>query len=120
MIFRGLQAGTLDWEFGNGLGSYAAGRSAIALNVQTALQTFLGDAFWAATFGVDWLNLLGQRGSENAILAQTRAIIANCQGVTAINSVAYALNTKTRTLSLQYNISTIFSTNTAGMAQITI
>lgn len=119
MIFRGLDQNR-DWCFGQGLSSYATGSAAVLLNVQTAVQTFLGDAFWAANFGIDWLNLLGTKGTQDAIIAQTRAVIANCEGVTAINSVTSSLDRQTRTLSLQFNISTVYSANAAGTAQITV
>jgi len=119
MIFRGLDQNR-DWCFGQGLSSYATGSAAVLLNVQTAVQTFLGDAFWAADFGIDWLNLLGTKGTQDAIVARTRSVIAACEGVTAINSATSSLNRTTRTLSLQFNISTVYSENTSGTAQITI
>ena len=73
MIFRGLDPVTRDWVFGQGLSSYATGSAAVLLNVQTAVQTVLGDAFWAANFGIDWLTLLGTKGTQDAIIAATRS-----------------------------------------------
>jgi hypothetical protein len=119
MIFRGLTSSG-DWNFGQGVASYTTGSAAVALNVKTALQTFLGDAFWAATFGVDWINLLGNLNTLNAILAQTRSIIAGAEGVTSIVSVSSNLNRATRTLSLQYTYTDVYATTVAGTAQITL
>jgi|GEM_PF-1790697 hypothetical protein len=120
MIFRGLDPTTEDWTFGQGISSYVGGSAAVALNVKTALQTFLGDAFWAATFGVDWINLLGNRNTLNAILAQTRAVIAGAEGVTAILSVSSNLDRATRTLTLQYSYADVYSPNVSGSANVTI
>ena len=119
MIFRALDQNG-DWAFGNGPGSYATGVAAVALNVKTALQTFLGDAFWNATFGIDWFNLLGMRGTQDAIVAQCRAVIAACEGVTGIVSVQSQLDRVKRTLTLQFTISTVYSANASGTAQITV
>lgn len=119
MIFRGLTSSG-DWEFGQGIASYTTSSAAVALNIKTALQTFLGDAFWAATFGVDWINLLGHPGTLNAILAQTRAIIAGAEGVTSIVSVSSNLNRGSRTLFLQYAYTDVYAKNVSGTAQLTV
>lgn len=111
---------TGDWLFGQGMSSYTTGNNAIALNIQTALNTFLNDAFWYTNFGIDWINLLGNKKTESAILAQTRNIIANCYGVININSVSYSLNNATRQLTLTYNISTIYSTSVSSATTISI
>jgi hypothetical protein len=125
MIFRGLTASSAtsdggDWEFGQGISSYTTGSAAVALNVKTALQTFLGDAFWDATFGIDWINLLGHPGTLNAILAQTRAMIAGAEGVTSIVSVNSNVNRQTRTLFIQYTYTDVYAKNVSGVAQITV
>lgn len=119
MIFRSVTPSN-DWDFGQGISSYLTGSAAVALNVKTALQTFLGDAFWSATFGVDWINLLGTPGTLNAILAQTRAIIAGCEGVTSIVSVTSNLNRNARQLTLEYSYTDVYARNTSDSAQITV
>lgn len=108
LIFRGLTP-LDDWSFGNGLSDYATGSAAVALNIKTALRTFFGDAFWQSDFGIDWLNLLGNRNTENAILAQTRSTIAGCEGVTKIISVDSRLDANARTLFLTYRYADIYS-----------
>ena len=119
-IFRGIDPTTGDWQFGQGLSSYVTGSAAIALNVETALKTFFGDAFWAATFGIDWINLLGNLNTENAILAQTRSTIAGVEGVTGITAASSSLNRATRTLTLQYTYSDVYSSNVSGQVDLTI
>ncbi len=107
-IFRSLDSNG-DWVWGQGLSSFTAGAAAIALDVSTALKTFWGDAFWSTEFGVDWINLLGRTNSESLILAQTRNVIANINGVVTINSVGVNFNAAARVLTLTYNFTTIFS-----------
>lgn len=119
MIFRGLDSNG-DWNFGNGLGSYAMGEAAVLLNVKTAIMLFLGDAFWDASKGIDWLNLLGTKGTQNAILAAVRSTIVGCDGVTGITSLSSSVNDVTRTMSISATISTIYSQSAAVSAQITI
>jgi|FreactcultureFD7_1027221.scaffolds.fasta_scaffold02403_3 hypothetical protein len=107
-----------DWNFGQGLSSYFTGNAAIAANIKTALNTFLGDAFWQANFGVDWINLLGNKNTEQSIISQTRAIIANCYGVVQINSINYNLDSLRRQLTLSYTISTIYSSNVTSSSTV--
>ena len=115
-----IVSGSGDWLFGQGLSNYATQNQAIALNIQTALNTFLDDAFWYTNFGIDWINLLGNKNTEAAIVAQTRNIIANCYGVISINSVNAYLNNASRTLTLNYNINTIYSTSVSSATSISI
>lgn len=118
-IFRALDSSG-DWEAGQGLGSYASGEAAIDLDIETALLMFKGDAFWAADEGVDWINLLGNKGTEPAIDLAVRQTIASRDGVTAVTSVDSQLDRPTRKLSIQARTSTIYSQSAAITAQVTI
>lgn len=109
MSFRALTNGG-DFTWGKGVQNYLQAEAAIVADIKTALKTFLGEAFWAVDFGVDWWNLLGGK-SQEAIVLQCRQIIASRDGVTKINSVAAALDSRTRQLSVTFNIDTIYSRN---------
>lgn len=100
-----------DWAFGQGRGSYLTYSDAISADVRTALQIFLGEVFWRKDFGVDWWNLLGGKAAHarTNIILQSRAIIAQVEGVAKINSVDAQVNSATRRLTLTYSIDTIFS-----------
>lgn len=116
MTFRGLTASG-DWTWGNGVQNYLVNEPAIEANIQTALQIFLGECFWATNFGVDWITLLGSAGEAQTaanIILQTRTIIVQAFGVTAINSVTPSFVSATRKFSLAYHIDTIFQTNVLG------
>jgi hypothetical protein len=96
-----------DWTWGAGRQNYSAGLAAIQIDIQTALQMFLGEAFWDLTFGVDWWNLIGGK-DENSIIIQTRTVILGCWGVQQITSMSALLNRTTRNLNLTYAINTIY------------
>ena len=119
MKIRGIDSQN-DWLWGQGLQSYQTGSAAIAENLVTSLQCYLNDAFWQMDFGVDWWNLIGARNpaAEANILLQTRGIIINSFGVTAITSVSASFNSLTRKLNLQYAVSTIYSTNIEGTVSV--
>lgn len=99
-----------DWVFGQGKGSYAAGLDAVLQDIDTALHIFLGECFWDVDFGVDWFNLIGAKApvAQQNIIAQCRKVIASRQGVSKINSVNVTFTNYRRSLSVVYDISTIF------------
>ena len=113
--FRSLDA-TGDWVFGGGRSSYATGNTAIQMDIQTALQIFMGECFWDTSFGVDWWNLLGGKNpsAQASIILQVRTVILGVVGVTQINSVSVSQNSTSRSLRLSYSINTIFSQNVTG------
>lgn len=109
MKIRALDADG-DWVFGQGRGSYLVGIEAIVQDIETALHVFLGEAFWDMAFGVDWFNLIGAKANvaQQNIILQCREIIATREGVTKINRVEVTFTDFRRTLSIQYDISTIY------------
>lgn len=109
-----------DWLFGQGRGSYRTGDPAIQQDIKTSLQCWLNDCFWRMNFGVDWANLLGARNpaAQANILLQCRQVILNVAGVTRVNAVNASIDSRTRALSIQYNVSDIFSTNVVGSVSI--
>ena len=109
MNFRALDSAG-DWTFGNGVQNYLTDNSAIAADISTALQVFLGECFIATNFGVDWWNLIGSK-DEAGVILQCRQIIVGRVGVTKINSVVATLDRTTRRLVVTYSIDTIFSHN---------
>lgn len=116
MSFRALDTNG-DWTFGNGVQNYLVGVSAIAADISTALKVFLGECFFATTFGVDWWNLIGSK-DQLSIIVQCRQIIASRDGVVKINSVSAALDRTTRQLSVTFNIDTIYSRNSTSTVAV--
>jgi hypothetical protein len=115
MKFRGITE-TNDWTFGAGVQSYFTDSQAIGANVKTRLQTFLGECFFALNLGVDWWNLLGTKNpiAQQNIILQCRSVIAQSYGVTRINTVTPVFDSTTRSLTVSYDIDTIFTRNQTG------
>jgi hypothetical protein len=109
MKIRALDADG-DWVFGQGKGSYLVGVDAIIQDIDTALQLFLGECFWNMNFGVDWFNLIGAKApiAQQNIILQCRQLISTRQGVTNINRVDVTFTDFRRSLSIVYDISTIY------------
>lgn len=76
----------------------------------------MGECFWDTSFGVDWWNLLGGKNpsAQASIILQVRTVILGVSGVTQINSVSVSQNSTSRSLSIQYNINTIFTQSVTG------
>lgn len=97
-----------DWTFGKGLNDYKFGASAVQQNIQTRLNSFLNDCFFALNSGLDWYNLLGAKQQLPIQLGVT-ATILNTQFVTRLqNAVELDFNAVTRELSLTYSCNTAF------------
>lgn len=111
--FRSLDAGG-DWVFGHGVADYLTGEQAIALDLKTALLSFLNDAFWRLDFGIDWITYLGTKGTENAILIACRQMIASRPNVTAITALSVTLDAARRKITLVYDVATAFSRSLIG------
>lgn len=109
MTIRATDPITGDWLFGSGRQSYRTGDAAIAQDVRSAINCFLNDAFWNQTFGIDWINYLGTKGTENAIILAVRRMISTRQGITAVNTISATVNPTDRKLTLAYKATTIFS-----------
>lgn len=115
MLFRQIYASN-DWAFGQGRGSYLTGQAAIGANIKTRLLFFLNDCFFAMSTGIDWWNLLGTKNPAalNNILIQTRQVIASSEGVVRINSVTVDFNSANRSVTINYNIDSIYSRGVTG------
>lgn len=107
MIVRGLDSQG-DWLFGKGKNDYKKDNEAIAQNIKTRLQSFLGDCFFDVGAGLDWFNLLGSK-DQTALKLAVSATILNTSGVIKLIEISIDLS-KTRVFSLQYEVQTIYST----------
>lgn len=107
MKFRGLD-GQGDWQFGQGLGSYAQNQDALALDIAARLRSWRGGCFFALNDGVDYKNLL-EKGQQNNLVLALQSAILQTPGVVKINSFAFDFNPRTRNLSVTASVQTIFT-----------
>lgn len=106
-----------DWLFGKGQNDYVAGVSAIAQNINTRLNAFLGDCFFDNGAGIDWFNLLGNK-DQTALNLAISAVILNTQDVTGLVQISINLDAQ-RMLTVQYTVSTARLTNVSDLFILT-
>ena len=99
-----------DFVFGRGKSSYLADDAAINLNLQTRLKSWIGDCFFDINAGIDWLNRTDKNQKDN-LLNDLRSLILQSYGVVGVSSVTSSLDPDTRAFSVQYSITTIYSSS---------
>jgi hypothetical protein len=101
--------GNNDWTFGKGRNNYKFDNTAVAQNIKTRLQSFLGDCFFAINEGIDWFNLLGSK-DQRALTLSIATTILNTQDVTGLLELNLTLNRENRLITIQYEVSTVYTT----------
>lgn len=109
MRVRGIDADN-DWLYGKGANDYRQDTLAIAQNIKTRLQSFLGDCFFDVNAGVDWFNLLGAK-DLTALKLSIASTILNTEGVVELVQLFFDLNPANRDLSISYAVNTIYSSS---------
>lgn len=117
MIFRSLDSNA-DWTFGKGQSNYVKDNAAIALNVKTRLLSFLNDCFFDMNAGLDWFTYFGTPNQSQQITLRSKAVILQSYGVVSVNNISSNNNRQVRSLGLQYNINTIFTTQYVENLQV--
>ena len=94
----------LDWRFGKGRAVYNRDSKAIAQNVLTRLRSFKGDWYLNVTFGINWIELLGNLGTENRLLRAVESTVLQTDGVISIQRLGIIQRNVNRgvTIELQY------------------
>ena len=107
-----------DWAFGKGLSSYNFEDAAIGEDIQTKLKSFLNDCWFDQEFGVDWFRLLGTKGTRDEIKLTVRSVILRVEGVVRVNEISALFDGVTRSLTIQYNVDTIYSQGYANTVEV--
>lgn len=100
-----------DWSFGNGKGDYKQGNPAVAQNIKTRLNSFVGDCFFDLEAGLDWYGLLGYK-DRIALRLAVSSVILNTTEVTGLKQINFNYNAVTRDVSISYKAQTTYSTLT--------
>lgn len=95
-----------DWTFGKGQNDYKSGRDAVSQNIQTRLNSFLGDCFFDTNAGLNWFGFLGGKNQLGLNLAISATII-NTAYVTKVVQLSVTLDL-TRKLTISYAVDTAF------------
>ncbi len=104
MIIRAIDE-SYDWLFGKGRNDYLSGNSAIIQNINTRLNSFLGDCFFDLNGGLDWFNLLGGK-NQLALNLAISARILNTPFVVQLTQLFINLDHRTRRLTVKYTVKT--------------
>lgn len=104
-----------DWEYGKGQNNYKRGNAAVTQNIDTRLNSFLGDCFFDTGAGLDWFTYLSSKDRLSLNLAVS-AVILNTQDVTGIRQLFITLDPVTRLVTIAYRVQTTYS-QTAGTFQ---
>ena len=97
-----------DWIFGIGTSAYISGNAAVAQDIQTRLQSFLGDCFFDTGAGIDWFNLLGGK-NQTALNLAVAAVILNTNFVTGGLQLSTVYNATLRSITINYQVQTTYS-----------
>jgi hypothetical protein len=111
MRVRALDA-THDWTFGKGVNDYKRDLAAVIQNINTRLNSYLGDCFFDLGAGIDWFNFIGSKDQLGLNLAIS-AIILNTPEVTGLMQMSLTLNAA-RNFEVQYVVQTTYSTSAAS------
>lgn len=98
-----------DWCFGNNLQDYGDNKISTMNNIKTRLQSIKYDCFFDLTAGIDWFNILGNRGrfAKDIVEINVRLCILQSLYVTELVDLKTIYN-EDRSLNLEYTINTVF------------
>lgn len=104
MIVRSIDLNN-DFDFGQGRNNYKRDIYAVAQNIKTRLQSFLGDCFFDPRHGVDWFTLLGGKNFTALKLAIITCIL-NTQYVVRLVEIDFIPNPDDRSVYIKYTVDT--------------
>lgn len=112
MRVRAIDNATGDWLFGKGANDYRVNNDAVTQNINTRLNSFLGDCFFDQGAGINWFNLLGAK-DQTALNLAISTVILNTPQVVRILQLAVSLSDKRR-MTVTYRVLTSYSVSTSG------
>lgn len=98
-----------DWRFGRGKSIYITGSKAIGQKVVTRLRSFKRDWFLDVDAGVDWIQLMGARSTEDKILREIERVIVSTDGVLRLISLELETNRTNRTARIYATYEDVFN-----------
>ena len=86
-----------DWIFGRGLHDYVMGHEKVEQMLVTRIREVKGDWFANTNIGIDYYNLLGNRGTLKELERQIDRVARATEGVLIVTEVSSEVDYKTRT-----------------------
>lgn len=106
MIVRALDQNN-DFVFGAGKANYISEKKALNQKVATRIKSFKNDNPLNMDANIDWLDLLGRKGTENTILREIERVVLQTEGVTKLTNIE-VVKTENRVQSLTVQYVTIY------------
>lgn len=106
---RALDANN-DFTFGSGKANYISGKAAINQTVATRLKSFKYDNPLNTESNIDWIGLLGTKGTEDEILNEIERVVLGTNGVTKLANLE-VIKTAERVQSITVSYDTIYDEN---------
>ena len=107
MIFRQLDANG-DFTWGKGVQNFARGQQAIALNLQTLIQCWVGDCFFALQMGINWKQLMNY-GPNAGLDSALQVLILRAYGVVSMVSATIRHDAQSRNFTASYTVDTVYT-----------
>jgi len=96
-----------DWTFGKGRNNYTAGANLVAQKVATRIKSFKNDNPLNTEANIDWIDLLGRKGTEETILDEIERVTLTTDGVTGNVSINASVN-RDRVQKIELSYDTIY------------
>lgn len=97
-----------DWRFGRGKAVYISRSAAVRQNVVTRLKSFKTDFFLDVDACIDWIDLLGRKGTKTEIMLAVERVTLATDGVTTISNLSIEVKTGSRDATIMLTFGTIF------------
>jgi hypothetical protein len=108
-----------DWTFGRGRANYVSGQNAIAQNVKTRLRSFERDWYLNVDDGIDWINLLGNLGTERRILRSVERTVLQTEGVLEITRLEIVRRDGNRGVTIRIDYTDVYSQSATETLELT-
>lgn len=96
-----------DWTFGAGKANYIGEKQALNQKVITRIKSFKNDNPLNMDTNIDWIDLLGRKGTQDTILKEIERVVLQTVGVTKITKLS-VLKLENRKQSTQLSYVTIY------------
>ena len=109
----------LDWRFGKGRAVYKTNAKAIAQNVQTRLRSFREDWYLDVDAGVNWIELLGNLGTEKRIIRAVESTVLQTEGVISIQELKIIGRDSNRGVKIRIRYTDVFGASNPQTLEFT-
>lgn len=111
---------TGDWTYGNGAAGFLTGNAAVRQDINSRLLEILGECFFDLGGGVNWFGYLSSKNPRGLALAIATVVLNTTNVVGLAAPIQFSLNDRTRALTIDWNVDTVFSRSFTGSQLVTL